>query len=88
MKSSLTENSFHNCFKSSGNYSFLKDFGTRLGLADAVDVTGEVEHLVGEAPLIVVPCDELHEVIVQGENLLFSALLSFKKFQNITETIE
>jgi len=25
------------------------------GLADAVDVTGEVEHLVGEAPLIVIP---------------------------------
>ena len=26
-----------------------------LGLADLVDVTGEVEHLVGEAPLIVIP---------------------------------
>ena len=24
-----------------------------LGLADGVDVTGEVEHLVGEAPLVV-----------------------------------
>ena len=24
----------------------------KSGLADAVDVTGEVEHLVGEAPLI------------------------------------
>ena len=39
----------------------------RLGLADAVDVTGEVEHLVGEAPLIVIPCNQLHEVAVQGD---------------------
>ena len=31
------------------------------GLADLVDVTGEVEHLVGEAPLVVVPGDELDE---------------------------
>ena len=30
-------------------------------------MTGEVEHLVGEAPLVVVPGDQLHEVIVQGE---------------------
>ncbi len=41
---------------------------TSLRLADTVDVTGEVEHLVGEAPLIVVPSDELHKVAVQGEN--------------------
>ena len=39
----------------------------RLGLANLVDVTGEVEHLVGEAPLIVIPCNQLHEVAVQGD---------------------
>ena len=37
------------------------------GLADGVDVAGQVEHLVGEAPLVVVPGDQLHEVIVQGD---------------------
>ena len=30
-------------------------------------MTGEVEHLVGEAPLVVVPGDELDEVIVQRD---------------------
>ena len=30
-------------------------------------MAGEVEHLVGEAPLIVVPSDELDEVIVEGD---------------------
>ena len=29
-------------------------------------VAGEVDHLVGEAPLIVVPSDELDEVVVQS----------------------
>ena len=36
-----------------------------LRLADGVDVTGEVEHLVGEAPFIVIPCNELYEVAVE-----------------------
>ena len=30
-------------------------------------MTGEVEHLVGEAPLVVVPGDELDKVLVQGD---------------------
>ena len=47
-------------------------------LADAVDVTGEVEHLVGEAPLIVIPGNQLHEVAVQGEIPYFLALLASK----------
>ena len=38
-----------------------------LGLADLVDVTGEVDHLVGEAPLVVVPGDELDKVAVEGD---------------------
>ena len=66
MKSSLTENSFHNCFKSSGNYSDLQDLSTKSGLANRINMSGEVEHLVGEAPLIVVPGDELDKVIVKG----------------------
>ena len=33
----------------------LQKISFESGLADAVDVTGEVEHLVGEAPLIVIP---------------------------------
>ena len=32
----------------------LQKISFESGLADAVDVTGEVEHLVGEAPLVVV----------------------------------
>ena len=32
------------------------------GLANLVHVTGQVQHLVGEAPLVVVPGDELDEV--------------------------
>ena len=40
-----------------------------LGLADAVDVTGEVEHLVGEAPLIVIPCNELYKVAVESDKI-------------------
>ena len=50
----------------------------KSGLADAVDVTGEVEHLVGEAPFIVIPCNELHKVAVQGEIPYFLALLASK----------
>ena len=34
----------------------------KLCVADGVNVTGEVEHLAGEAPLVVVPGDELDEV--------------------------
>ena len=30
-------------------------------------MAGEVKHLVGEAPLIVVPSDELDEMIVEGD---------------------
>ena len=37
-------------------------FRNNLGLADLVNVTGEVEHLAGEAPLVVVPSDQLDEV--------------------------
>ena len=33
-------------------------------VTDGVNVTGEVDHLVGEAPLIVIPCNELYEVAV------------------------
>ena len=48
------------------------------GLADLVDVAGEVKHLVGEAPLVVVPGDELDKVAVQGEIPYFLALLASK----------
>ena len=37
------------------------------GLADGVDVTGQVQHLAGEAPLVVVPSHELDKVVVQGQ---------------------
>ena len=30
-------------------------------------MTGEVKHLVGEAPLIVIPCNELYEVAVESD---------------------
>ena len=40
---------------------------SELCVADAVDVTGEVEHLVGEAPFIVIPCNELYEVAVESD---------------------
>ena len=30
-------------------------------------MTGEVEHLVGEAPFIVIPCNELYEVAVESD---------------------
>ena len=36
-------------------------------VTDGVDVTGEVDHLVGEAPLIVIPCNELYEVAVESD---------------------
>ena len=49
---SLTANRFHNCFKSSRNYTFCSNLRSKSGLADLVDVTGEVDHLVGEAPLV------------------------------------
>ena len=39
-----------------------------LRLADLVDVAGEVKHLAGEAPLVVIPGDELDEVIVERES--------------------
>ena len=39
----------------------------KLCLADGVNVLGELNHLVGEAPLIVVPCHELNEVVVQSK---------------------
>ena len=32
------------------------------GLANLVHVTGQVQHLVGEAPLVVIPGDELDKV--------------------------
>ena len=37
----------------------MKSFVFESGLADAVDVTGEVERLVGEAPLIVMRYERL-----------------------------
>ena len=37
-------------------------------------MTGEVEHLVGEAPLVIVPGDELDEVIVQSDAGLASKM--------------
>ena len=49
---SLTANRFHNCIKSSENYTFYNDLRSKSGLADGVDVTGQVDHLVGEAPLV------------------------------------
>ena len=49
-----------------------------LCLVDTVDVAGEVKHLVGEAPLIVVPGDELDKVAIQGEIHYFLALLAAK----------
>ena len=36
-----------------------------LSVTDGVDVAGQVEHLVGEAPLVVVPSHELYEVVVK-----------------------
>lgn len=41
-------------------------FQLKLCLADLIDVTGEVEHLAGEAPLVIVPCHELYEVVVES----------------------
>ena len=52
MKSFLTEKVFRNYLKSSGKLPIQSNSGTELSLADLVDVAGEVEHLVGEAPLI------------------------------------
>ena len=46
------QNRFHNWSKSSGKLPIQSNSGTELSLANLVDVTGEVEHLVGEAPLI------------------------------------
>ena len=63
----------------------LQKISFESGLADAVDVTGEVEHLVGEAPLIVIPCNELYKVAVQGESLLFLALLGLKSPELLQE---
>ena len=62
----------HKLNKKSGAFapdSFL--CAVKLCVADAVDVTGEVEHLVGEAPLIVIPCNELYEVAVESEKQHF-----------------
>ena len=42
-------------------------FANELRLADLVDGSGEVKHLVGETPLVVVPGDELDEVAVEGD---------------------
>ena len=36
-------------------------------VTNGVNVTGEVDHLVGEAPLIVIPCNELYEVAVESD---------------------
>jgi len=38
-----------------------------IGVVDLVDVTGEVEYLVGEAPLVIIPGNELDEVAVKGD---------------------
>ena len=52
----------------SGGCEFLRGYGLLAAAAAAVTnlvhVTGEVDHLVGEAPLIVIPCNELYEVAV------------------------
>ena len=34
----------------------------------AVHMLNEAEHLVAVAVLVVVPADDLHEVVVQGDN--------------------
>ena len=39
-------------------------FNPDLCLSDLIHVADEVEHLVGEAPLVIVPGDELDEVAV------------------------
>ena len=39
----------------------------RLLVIDLVHVEDEVDELVGITPLVVVPCDELDEVIVQHD---------------------
>ena len=56
----LTANSLCNCVKCSENYTFYNDSGTESGLADGVDVAGEVEHLVGAAPLVITPGCQLY----------------------------
>ena len=38
------------------------DFSNKSGLANLVHVTGQVQHFVGEAPLVVIPGDELDKV--------------------------
>ena len=58
----------HKLNKKSGAFapdSFL--CAVKLCVADAVNVTGEVEHLVAEAPLIVIPCNKLYEVAVESD---------------------
>ena len=41
-----------------------------LAVANLVHVAGEVDHLVGEAPLVVVPSNQLDEVLVQSDTSL------------------
>ena len=38
-----------------------------LGVVHAVHVLDELAHHVGVAPLVVVPCDELEEVLIEGD---------------------
>ena len=43
-------------------------------MANLVHVAGEVDHLVGEAPLVVVPSDELDEVVVQSDTIAITGV--------------
>ncbi len=52
----------------------------KLCVADGVDVTGEVQHLAGEAPLIVVPSDELDKVLKMPKFGIFRSFSILKKF--------
>ena len=42
-------------------------FNFKLSVTDGVDVAGQVEHLAAEAPLVIVPCHELYEVVVKSK---------------------
>ena len=53
---------FHTRLQKFRKLSQTADFSNKSGLANLVHVTGQVQHLVGEAPLVVVPGDELNEV--------------------------
>ena len=58
---------FHTRLQKFRKPSQTANFSNKLGLANLVHVAGQVQHLVGEAPLVVIPGDELDKVAVEGD---------------------